>query len=56
MNSIDINFTKDDFLNNDYSNLLPDLYRLKNIVEKSNWHDNEDVFTHTLKTLKEIVI
>lgn len=54
MNSIDINFTKDDFLNNDYSDLLPDLYRLKSIVEKSDWHDNEDVFTHTLKTLNEI--
>jgi UTP:GlnB (protein PII) uridylyltransferase len=40
--------------NNRLERELPELYDLKNIIEKSLWHNNDSTFSHTLKVLKEL--
>ncbi len=37
-----------------FSKQLPELYELKNIIENSEWHVNDSIFSHTLKVLDSL--
>lgn len=47
-------FTIADLATDKYLEKLPELYALRGVVEKNDWHDNESVFDHTLAVLKEV--
>lgn len=41
-----------------YKEQFPDVYKLKGLIEKSFWHDNQDVFDHTIavfEALKQLI-
>lgn len=43
-----------DLRNGKYKGLIPEIYRLRNTVEVNSWHDNQNVFEHTVLVLRHL--
>ena len=40
--------------NGEFSDLIPELYELKDVIENNDWHNNDPVFNHTLDVLEKL--
>jgi len=40
--------------NNQFQKKLPEFFKLKNVIENNDWHNNDSVFNHTLAVLEEL--
>lgn len=47
-------FTIERIKNEEFKELVPELYELKKITENNPWHNNENVFNHTITVVREL--
>jgi UTP:GlnB (protein PII) uridylyltransferase len=47
--------TIDRIKSGELKDIIPEFYRLKTVIENNDWHDNQNVFDHTLNVMKEIL-
>jgi len=40
--------------NGEFSDLIPEFYELKDVIENNDWHNNDSVFDHTLNVLEKL--
>jgi len=40
--------------NGELENVIPEFYKLRTVVENTDWHNNQNVFDHTLNVMKEL--
>ena len=40
--------------NREFEKFIPEFYELDQVIENSNWHDNDPVFNHSLSVLAEL--
>lgn len=51
-------FTPDSIASNEFADVLPEYYKLREVIESQGWHDDQTVFDHSIesaKSLEEIV-